>query len=289
METPDELVKKVTHLVSLPEIYWRIQELVNKSNASLKEFAAVVEKDPGTTAKVLGIANSAFYGFPTRIDTISRAVNIMGIAQLHDLILATSVIRTFHGIPGDVIDMPSYWRESIHCALVAKGLAEKCRILDTERVFVQGLLRDIGHLVLYLILPERMREVLELAQERSEPVHLVERRVLGFDYGEVGGALMRAWKLPISLQETATFHIEPSKAKEFPLETAIIHLAWLSTLADEGAEKPAFKPSEDPHARQLTGLTRPDVEEVLAQAQQSLLENLSLFVPASSNRGSKAF
>lgn len=287
MEMRDELVKKVTHLVSLPEIYWRIQELVNKPNASLKEFAAIVEKDPGTTAKVLGIANSAFYGFPTRIDTVSRAVNIMGIAQLHDLILATSVIRTFHGIPSELVDMPTYWQHSIYCALVAKGLAEKCRILDTERVFVQGLLRDIGHLVLYLMLPERMREVLELAQQRSEPVHLVERSVLGFDYGEVGGALMRAWKLPISLQETATFHIEPSKAQEYPLETALIHLAWLFALADETADKPATRPPEDPKAWQLTELTRPDVEAVLTQAQQSLQESLNLFMPASGKRGSK--
>ena len=284
METPDEIVKSVTRLVSLPEIYLRLQELVNKPDASLRDFASVVEKDPAITTRVLSIANSSFYGFPTKIDTVSRAVNIMGIAQLHDLILATSVMASFKGISADIVDMAAYWRRSILCGLVAKALAEKCRILDTERVFLEGLLHDIGHLVLYLARFDSAREVMETARAQSEPVYLIERLLLGFDYGELGAALMRAWKLPIGLQEAAAFHIEPSKAQHFPLSAAIVHLAWRIALTDETAEPTAPIPPVDSHALQLTGLKEENVDAVLPQSRQSLQETLSLFMPSSMRR-----
>ena len=281
MRTPDELVTHIKTLLSFPEVFLQLQELIDKPTTTLNQCAAVVEKDPGITAKVLGLANGAFYGSRTRVETLTRAVNILGMTQLHDLVLAASATRMFRTVAKHVPHMGQYWRQSVLCGLLAKTLAEKCLIQDAERIFLQGLLHDVGHLVLYMVMPNQIRQVMEAAKTEAEPQFVSERRLLGFDYGEVGEALMRAWRLPLSVQETVRFHIEPCLAKEFILESALIHLAWVQVLAATHQDQnPGMIPAVDSVVWDLTALTAEDVQESLAIAQQLLQETLDIFISA---------
>ena len=279
MQTPEDLVANIKTLVSFPEVFLQLQELIDTPTATLSQCAAVVEKDPAIAAKVLGLANGAFYGSRTRVETLTRAVNILGMTQLHDLVLATSAIRMFRKVAQRVPNMDQFWRQSILCGLLAKTLAEKCLLQDAERIFLQGLLHDIGHLVLYMVMPNQIRQIMDIAKTRDEPEFVTERRLLGFDYGDVGEALMRAWRLPPSIQETVRFHIEPCLAKEFILESSLVHLAWVHVLADaHGDQHPGMVPGVDSVAWDLTVLTQADVQESMLNAQHLLQETVALFI-----------
>ena len=116
--TPEELVKNVGELVSLPDVCIRVNQMVDDPNASAVAFGEVISQDPGLTARLLRIANSAFYGFSQEIDTVSRAVTIIGLGKLRDLVLATSTVDVFDKIPNELLTMENFWRHSLSCALI---------------------------------------------------------------------------------------------------------------------------------------------------------------------------
>ena len=281
-----ELVASVHQLISLPDIYLRVQALLNDPDSSLTEVAGVIAHDPGITTRLLRLVNSAHFGFRSKIDTVSRAVSILGLQQIHDIVLATSVIQTFAGMDNRVMSMDVYWRKSVYCGVVAHLLAIPCHVLDRERLFVAGLLRDLGHLVMYQRIPSLAQQALTLARERPAELHEVERELLGFDYAEVGGELMRDWGLPPSLVEPVTFHTDLSRAGGFPLETAIVHIA--GRCAETSGGPPAGDGPDcgiAPRAWEVTGLSAEALEGVLLEAGQRLNGIVELLLPHGASSG----
>ncbi|MCH7937293.1 MAG: HDOD domain-containing protein [Proteobacteria bacterium] len=171
------------------------------------------------------MVSSSFYGFPSKIDTVSRAVTLIGTREVRDLALATYVMSLFRDIPADLVSMESFWRHSIACGITARSLAGLRHDDQPETYFVAGLLHDIGRLVIYLNIPDQGRESLLQARSSQQLLYVTEREVLGFDHASVGGALLRAWKLPVSLIEAAMFHHEPVKALREPMPAAMVHVA----------------------------------------------------------------
>ena len=153
---------------------------------------------------------------------------------------------------------------------MTKQLALECGIMESDRFFVFGLLHDIGHLFMYLAIPEESQQAILNAKKLERPLYQVERKLLGFDYAKVGGYVMRHWDLPKSLQAITCFHPEPGKANQFASETALLHLASLLVQAD--LEAGAFGAGAflvDPAAWQLTGLT----EEHCLHVRQTAAEH----------------
>lgn len=234
MQSLEELVDSVSRLVSLPEVYLRVREIVENPRARMADLAGAIVRDPALTARLLRIANSAVFGHSGRVETVTRAVTLLGSRPLLDLVLATSVTRAFAGVSPGRMDVQTFWRRSVYCGVVARNLAARCNVLDLERLFVEGLLRDIGHLVLFDRLPEQADAALRHAAETCRPLAEVEREMLGFDYAEVGAALLRRWKLPDSLCTAVRFHVRPEEATGSPFETALVHIA--AVLTDAFAE-----------------------------------------------------
>lgn len=223
---PDDLVAGVVELSSPPEIYTRITKLLDDPSSTSSDIASVIEKDPSLTARLLKIVNSAYYRLPSEIETVSRAITLVGGRELRTLVFATTVVEMFNGIPNDLVSMHSFWEDSLRCAAISQVLASHHHEKNAvEPIFVAGLLHEIGHLVIYHKLPELAREALLRNIHGGLELHRAEREVLGFDYAAVGATLMRSWKLPPLLEQIVEYHIEPAKAPDFPLETAIVHLA----------------------------------------------------------------
>ncbi|NKB35808.1 MAG: HDOD domain-containing protein [Gammaproteobacteria bacterium] len=280
MSTVNQLVDDVGELVSLPEVYIKIQQLYADHDASMGDFERVVSTDPALCAKVLKIGNSAFFGFATKIDSVSRALMIMGTAQLHDLVLASSAISAFDGISNNLIDMKTFWRRSIQCGVLARLLGSQCNILDTDRLFLVGLLHDIGHLVMYSQLPEQAKQTLERSREEHRPAYLLEREIIGFDYAEVSCALMRNWSLADTIINPLENHLTPGRASLYELETSIIHIANSLAIKDELGEQAGTQvPPIVPVAWQTTGLTLEIVQAVESESRQHVEEAVSLFIP----------
>jgi putative nucleotidyltransferase with HDIG domain len=218
------LVDRDVALASLPHIFTEINRVISDPRSSAIHVADVISKDPNLTVRLLRIVNSAFYGFPSKIDTISRAVTILGSKELSTLALGTSILEMFKDIPEDLVDMKSYWEHSIACGITARMIASYKNIVNTERLFVAGLLHDIGRLVTYKYLPHQAREMLLLAQRTNCLLRSAEMEVLGFDHGQIGAMLMQKWKLPVILEQAVAYHHQPMLSQR-RLEASIVHIA----------------------------------------------------------------
>lgn len=274
--TPEQLALEVENLFSLPEVYFKVKKTIDHPSSTVNDVANIVIQDPNITARILRMVNSAFFGFATEIESISRAINIMGMAQLHDLVLTISATKTFRGINSDLINMKDFWLHSIYCAAIAKLLARKCNIVDSERLFVAGILHDIGHLVIYTELSSQAKEILEKAKREEIPLAQLEKLTLGFDYAEIGGALLKLWKLPDSLCQTVQQHTKIEPEEQFALDAAIIHIANIMVLQEEG-DKTGFKaPDFDPLCLQLTSLSDEDLTPIKVEAKKNMAAILKL-------------
>ena len=147
--SPRDLLDGTEKLSSVSLVHERLNEAIFSKQATVDQISSIIMQDPGLTARLLRIVNSAYFGFPRKIDTISRAVMIVGTQQLHDLTLATSIVTLFRRIPEQFVSMESFWKHSVACGLAARVLAGLNRESNVERFFVAGILHDVGRLIMY--------------------------------------------------------------------------------------------------------------------------------------------
>lgn len=277
-----ELVRGVGALITLPDVFIRISQLVENPSSNMADIARVVGQDPSFTVRLLRVANSAFYGFFSRIDTVPKAVAIIGTSQIRNLALATSVASSFEGLPNTLVSMENFWKHSLYCALAARILAKQARRCDPDAVFTAALLHDIGELVIFNRMPQQAKEALLLVLDSGDelPVHQAERQIMGFDHSQVGGELARQWKLPPMLEECIEFHHDISGAQRFPREAALVHIANILALMaevrtlDSGDVSPI-----DPRAWEMIGLNADNVvQSTVEEAQEEIAEAERLFI-----------
>jgi len=220
-----DLISENEPLASLPNTFYLLQDEVEDPNSDFARIGKIISMDPALTLRLLKIVNSAFYGYRNQIETVSHALGVVGAEQLIQLVLATSVVGQFKGIPKDMINMEYFWRHSVACGLVARTISEMSNETDGEKYFVAGLLHDIGRLVMCLKIPDQFRIAMDFARKSGDRWYKAEAKYFGFDHGGVGGALLRAWNLPKRLQESVAHHHNPSTAKSYSHEAAVIFLA----------------------------------------------------------------
>lgn len=278
----DDLLKDVSHLISPPEIIIRLRQALEAPHSSANSIAAIVTQDPNLSAQVLHLANSAMYGLPNRIDTVSRAISIIGTRALYHLALAVSATNTFSRLPCELVNVAVFWRHSIFTALVARSLAQRCHVLHPERLFVAGLLHDVGSLVLYSQYPETLREALMISQGNEQVLAEQEREILGFDHADVGGELLRIWGLPPVLQEAVERHHRPGAAHQARLEVSVVHLAdALSNRTEQGSfsEYGGYACLVDPGIWTTLKLEEEDTDDIWDEITPQFLEILTVIVP----------
>lgn len=251
-----DLVCDNVQLLSLPEVCLRIQQLADDPHADMAEFGQLVIQDPALTTRLLKLVNSAYYGFPGRVDTISRAVNLVGIAELRNLSLAMAALEVFGGLENERFDMLGFWRHSVYCALLARYLAKQAGVLHAERLFIAGLLHDVGRLLIFSLLPDESA-LIQLRMDRGEEVCAAERSELGFDHAAVGYELLSLWQLPKELRIAVAFHHLPEVAEEAVFEATLVALSNQIALQVETLAERNTTPLRDP----FSGFTNPHIVE----------------------------
>lgn len=263
MGTPETIVEHETDLASFPDIFFRIKEVLEDDAASADRIAKVVSTDFSLSAKLLKLVNSPLYGFPQTIDSITRAVALVGGKELSTLALGISAINYFKDIPPELVDMRSFWRHSITCGIFARMLAGTQSGLSPERFFIGGLLHDVGRLILFKKLPYASTEAMLFARENCLPLVEAEQTVMEFCHTDISKPLLAAWKFPESLAVMINYHHDPMDYPN-PLEPAVIHVADNLTNAVEIAQGGMYVvPGLDEHAWELLGI---DPETTLHQA-----------------------
>lgn len=278
-KSPDDLVKDTIQLSSLQIILDQLNKAVNNPEISFSDIAEIINKDPALCARLLKIVNSSFYAFPSKIETITQAITIIGTNQLRDLVLATTVINSFKGIPKKLINMDLFWRHSIACGLASRTIATYRREPNVDRFYVIGILHDIGRLVIYLKIPQQAHDTLKTAQTSGKLLYEAEREIFGYDHAAVGGALVRAWKLSENLEEAVSFHHNPSQANHYPIETAIIHVAdIIANAAQMGSSGEHFVPPVNANAWDIIGLPASIISAVQEQMERQFTETTRMFL-----------
>ncbi len=284
MEKALDRLGNIATLYSLPEVYYQLRVTLDNPDYSITDVAAVIGSDPGMTARLLKLANSAFYGFASKIYSVSHAIGMIGIQQLQDLVLATSVTKTFAGISSNLMNMDSFWQKSIRCGVVARLLASRCGVFDSERLFVTGLLCEIGHLVMYQQLPELSQQSILRSREEGVALYEVEREIFGFDYAQAGGELTRLWRLPGILQSPIRYQLEPTVSSDYPLAASIAHVARkLATPAENGVDEKSHDLQVSDEVWTILELTPDECVRSCEDAELQVAEISELIFPAAGN------
>jgi len=218
------LLRGRIELASLPDVYTQIVEVMNSPRSSAADLAEMVSKDTSLSSRMLRLVNSAFYGFPTRIDSISRAVTLIGTKELTTMALGISVVNAFKDIPCTFMSMEGFWRHSIGCGVFARLLgAQKVGILG-EQMFIGGLLHDIGRMVMLKQIPVAYAEVIRQARLNQATLVATERKLLGYDHTDVGQLLCQEWRFSKALEEMISCHHLPGQGR-YSLGCCLVHLA----------------------------------------------------------------
>ncbi len=197
-------------LPALPATYAKLRELTADADFSLDAVASVVEVDPGTTANVLRIMNSAFFGLPRRVSSVRETVRYLGIQQLKNIVLTVEV---FEGVATGRVARD----------LQGRALARACAMREVlgrtplaEPAFAAGVLADVGPLLLATRLPIDAMAIAKEAATAQRPVVDLERERLGASHAEIGGALLAMWNMPTSLVEAVMLHHQPPQMTAAP-------------------------------------------------------------------------
>lgn len=210
---------------SLPQIVTEVQKEVDSLYSSPATLEPLLEKDTALTARLLKLANSSLYGFASKIDTVSQALTMVGLAQLRDLLMGSAVAKAFRGISPDLVDMASFWRHSVACGICARQLATRRGERNAERFFVAGIMHDIGRLVLLQNLPDKVKLSLEMVAKERMPITDAETKVLNFNHADMGANILKLWRLPENLGEVIRMHHHPIPTSKYFIDASILHFS----------------------------------------------------------------
>lgn len=278
---PRELKGMIHEIPTLPVIYQELFRKMQDPEVSVSQIAAVITQDQALTAKILHLVNSAFYGFARQIDTISRAVVILGFRAVRSAALAISVFDYFQG-EGSTgsVDIRRFWTHSIAVAAIAKVLATEIRSSHQEEVFVAGLLHDAGKLIEKRYFPGDFDELCHVAQEQHLTWIGCENQLFQVNHATIGKAVFRAWGFPPSMVEAIHLHHDPVSSPKTPQLTALVHVAdCLSYQLDFGAPGAWHGSDCASGALQILHLEPerlPDLNERILQEMDHSLEILKL-------------
>ncbi|RKY63243.1 MAG: HD family phosphohydrolase [Candidatus Latescibacterota bacterium] len=218
------ITRSIINLPTLPTVVAKMLEMLDNPKTSAAQLSRLISGDQVLTAKVLRLANSAFYAFPQPISTVNLAVVVLGFDVVKNLVIGISVIESFSKEADGYFDVMRFWEHSIGCGVAARMLARMYGYQVSGEAFTAGLLHDIGKLVMREHLKVEFLEVLGKVQQGKTFLE-AEEELLGVTHAEIGNWLAERWNFPVVLQEAILCHHRPGEARKEPMLAAIVHFA----------------------------------------------------------------
>ncbi|MEH8017794.1 HDOD domain-containing protein [Rheinheimera muenzenbergensis] len=251
-----QYAQSVADLFALPEGYLRVKQLMDSDTASLDEIADVILLDPVLTSKLLKLANSAIYSLPYQVESVSKALLVLGKTQVYNLVLSIGIASACSRVDTSAIDLERFWEQSINAALIAKFLAQQCQLKPADRYYVAGLLHNIGEMVVLNFDAEQAKQCQQYSAE-VRPWQL-QQSLLGFTYAECGAELLHLWQLPDSIIEPVALQ-HSSRFDQKNKAQLVIHLAVRLALANQHPDIYNTRQLVDPFVLELLNLTQQDI------------------------------
>lgn len=273
---------KANDVFVLPDAMIRIKQLIDDDTATMRDIANVVNFDPALMAQILKIANSALYKFPNQIDTVSKAIQVIGTNSVYDLVIAYGVAKAFSEVDKTIIDLDKYWEQSVCCALLAKYFAERLGLKESEKLFVAGLLHNVGELVMVRFNPDAAAKCSQFNEEVT-PLSLQLEHV-GASYAEIGGTLVKMWGIPDSIADPVSKQ-HASRTRATTTDEQIIQLCYVLALDNVNQEFYPANANLDSSLYERLGFEPSDLQSALDYINLQSLTVLALFNPSAAATG----
>ena len=267
---PINIVQMEVHMPPLPAVLGELQEVTSKRFVSASDVGAVVSKDPSLTAWLLKLVNSPFFGFSNKVDTVTRAITLLGIEQFKTMAMGSMIHSLTNQIPPKTINLDIFWRHSVGTALAAQNLWKLLKRDEPERLFVAGLLHDCGLLALAYAAPKTFIALSQAVSNSTKPRYQAEQELMGFNHARLGGMLMHRWNMPLKLIMAILHHHQVEDPVRQP-EAAVVHLADVVARATADDNEDCVIPTIDPVVWNSLGLKGTN----LTLVADSMLERLS--------------
>ncbi len=277
MPSMQQLINSTSTLCSPPLVYQRLDEAINHPRTTMQQIARIIAEDQGLTARLLKLANSPLFGF-SRVDSIQRAVTLLGTREIRDLALAITLVKNLRGIGiDDEQRLKNHWRHSISCAVVARNVAFYLREPSVERFFVAGILHNIGWLILSLRLPQEAKTAFNRATTSDLSLHLIEQEMFGFDHAALGSLLLEHWNVPTTITRIVAWHHQPSRTHVCGKDAGVIHLADLICQAlGWGTDSDVPMTPLDAGAWDLLAIPVKALDTIISQSEPQLMDIIKI-------------
>ncbi|WP_342807978.1 MULTISPECIES: HDOD domain-containing protein [Alteromonadaceae] len=263
----------------LPDSVLQIKRLIDDDASGMDDIASVINFDPALTVQILKIANSALYKFPNKIETVSKAIQVIGTNSVYDLVVACSICRTFTQLDSSVIDLERFWENAVCCALLCKYFAERKKLKESERLFVSGLLHNVGELVMVRFNPEIAKKCAQI-NETETPLELQLKLLGGATYADIGSTLVRMWGIPDAIV-TPISKQHYSQHEVSDVEQQIMQLSYILALDNCNPEIYSGHANLEVELYENLGLEDSDLDAALSHVGMQSLSVLAMFSPAS--------
>lgn len=266
-------VENINGLPTIPSTLRQISRVIGDPSISLKEIGEFISNDPALTSKILKMVNSAFYGFPGRISSVSHATVLLGLNVIRGLLVGVSVFELMQ------TTMYGLWEHSLGCAITSRLIAKRKGLKNYDDVYAAGLLHDIGKVILILEFPQEYEEALNEAKIKGITIFEAEGDHFVANHAIIGSWLAEKWLFPRNLIEAIRYHHKPHLSKNAPIETAIVHLAdILLRSRGVGFAGDSFVPALNPVAFEALELNEIDLKEILEEMEGSIEITEELFL-----------
>lgn len=258
-------LRSVKNLPTLPGIVIKLSKMAEDPDTTTDQMGKVISKDHILAAKLLKLVNSAFYGFPQRISSISSAIILLGFNVIKSLIISASIFEFM-----EEQDM-ELWEHSLGCAVVSSVLAKRLGVSEPEEISTAGLIHDIGKVAIKMELPGEFEKIHALVRKQGVSTLEAEREILGLDHAEVGGWLTKSWNLPTKLIEPIVCHHDPRTSKNEQIASSIVHFSdivirgWGYGHADD-----IWVPPLNKRAWTIMGLVPEDLDQIIEEVEEKL-------------------
>ncbi len=272
-----ECALQVGDIFALPDTCLKIKEIIDNEISDIDEIAELVSYDPVLSSKLLRLANSALYNFPKQVESVQKAVQVLGETQVYNLVVASGAAEAFATLKPNVIALDKFWEHSINTALIAKHLAFHLGVKKDEPIYLSGLLHNLGELVVVQVKPE----IAQICSQYKKGVKpwTKQQALLGFSYVDCTVELLKHWQLPERI-------IQPLKQLNQPeyspanKASLILHLASCLALSEANADVFQLHDLVDKQIMEVLGLSKDDLHDASSFAFLEGMSILSLLNPA---------
>ena len=266
-----KILRSLVELPPMPNIILKAREIMEDSDSSLKDLAGVIEHDQAIVARVLALANSAYYGLSGLVSSIQHASILLGQKTLGELItIAASSKLLSQKLKGYQLNPGDLWKHSLAVALGSRIIAEKKDSEWVDDAFIAGLLHDAGKIILDPYIMD-CKKAFKKALENGQPTFIeAEKEILGFDHAEVMSRAIRFWRYPENQSTAIRYHHHPLRSGNSEL-AFIVHLAdFAAKAAGFNSEDRVSPPQIDPQTLSYLGFQKQDLSHIIAEIAASV-------------------